>query len=121
MRPAHHAPLGRATLSHRTVPPRAYSFLVVMPLLWSGHRVSDGKAVLIPFTGIALPALLPEAKRWRIPSKTCTAASARRSNWVIGAHVLAAFWHHLVPATTPCGGCCRRASCRQFALPSISA
>ena len=95
--PAITPPLGRATafashLFHLAL----YAFLVVMPLLGLATAWSDGKAVLIPFTGIALPALLPENEALAHTLEDLHGSIGEAFYWVIGAHVLAAFWHHLV-------------------------
>ena len=73
-----------------------YAFLVVMPLLGLATAWSDGKAVMIPFTGIALPALLPENEALAHTLEDLHGSIGDAFYWVIGAHVLAALWHHLV-------------------------
>ena len=73
-----------------------YAFLAVMPLLGLATAWSDGKAVLIPFTGIALPALLPENEALAHTLEDLHGSIGGAFYWVIGAHVLAALWHHLV-------------------------
>ena len=72
-----------------------YAFLVVMPLLGLATAWSDGKAILIPFTDIALPALLPENESLAHTLEDLHARIGQVFYWVIGAHVLAALWHHL--------------------------
>lgn len=73
-----------------------YAFLVVMPLLGLATAWSDGRAVLVPFTGIALPALLPENAALAHTLEDLHGSIGEAFYWVIGAHVLAALWHHLV-------------------------
>ena len=95
--PAITPPLGRpiafvSALFHVAL----YAFLVVMPLLGLATAWSDGKAVLIPFTGIALPALLPENEALAHTLEDLHGSIGEAFYWVIGAHVLAALWHHLV-------------------------
>ena len=95
--PAITPPLGRpiafvSALFHVAL----YAFLVVMPLLGLATAWSDGKAVLIPFTGIALPALLPENEALAHTLEDLHGSIGEVFYWVIGAHVLAALWHHLV-------------------------
>jgi len=95
--PAITPPLGRpiafvSALFHVAL----YAFLVVMPLLGLATAWSDGKAVLIPFTGIALPALLHENEALAHTLEDLHGSIGEVFYWVIGAHVLAALWHHLV-------------------------
>ena len=73
-----------------------YLFFLVMPVLGLATAWSDGKAVLVPFTSIALPALLPvdEARAHLLEDLHGTIGEA--FYWVIGLHVLAALWHHVV-------------------------
>ena len=73
-----------------------YAFLVVMPLLGLATAWSDGKAVLVPFTSISLPALLPENEALAHTLEDLHGSIGEAFYWVIGAHVLAALWHHLV-------------------------
>lgn len=73
-----------------------YAFLVVMPLLGLATAWSDGKAVLIPFTDLALPALLPENEALAHTLEDLHGSIGEAFYWVIGAHVLAALWHHLI-------------------------
>lgn len=71
-----------------------YAFFIVMPLLGLATAWSDGKAVLIPFTGIALPALLPENEALAHSLEDLHGTIGEVFYWVIGLHVLAAIWHH---------------------------
>ena len=71
-----------------------YLFFLVMPLLGLATAWSDGKALLIPFTGIALPALLPENADLAHTLEDLHATIGEIFYWVIGAHVAAALWHH---------------------------
>lgn len=73
-----------------------YAFLVVMPLIGLATAWSDGKSVMIPLTGIALPALLPENEALAHTLEDLHGSIGEAFYWVIGAHVLAALWHHLV-------------------------
>ncbi|RZA15790.1 MAG: cytochrome b [Lysobacteraceae bacterium] len=95
--PAITPPLGRATaLASRLFHLALYAFLVVMPLLGLAAAWSDGKAVLIPFTGLALPALLPGNEALAHTLEDLHGSIGEAFYWVIGAHVLAALWHHLI-------------------------
>lgn len=71
-----------------------YAFFIVMPLLGLATAWSDGKSVLIPFTGIALPALLPENEALAHQLEDLHGSIGEAFYWVIGLHVLAALWHH---------------------------
>lgn len=71
-----------------------YLFLLVMPLLGLATAWSDGKELLIPFTGIALPALLPADETLAHTLEDLHGTIGEAFYWVIGAHVLAALWHH---------------------------
>lgn len=72
-----------------------YAFFLVMPVLGLATAWSDGKSVLIPFTGVALPALLPENEGVAHTLEDLHGTIGEVFYWVIGIHVLAALWHHL--------------------------
>ena len=89
-------PLGRSTaLASRVIHLALYAFLLVMPLLGLATAWTDGKAVLIPFTDFALPALLAENESLAHTLEDLHGTIGEAFYWVIGAHVLAALWHHL--------------------------
>lgn len=73
-----------------------YAFLVAMPLLGLATAWSDGRTLLIPFTSVAVPALLPENRALAHQLEDLHGTIGELFYWVIGAHVLAALWHHLV-------------------------
>ena len=73
-----------------------YLFFLVQPMLGLATAWTDGKAVLIPFTGIALPALLAENKALAHTLEDLHGTIGDVFYWVIGIHVLAALWHHLM-------------------------
>lgn len=73
-----------------------YLFFVVQPLLGLATAWSDGKAVLLPFTGIALPALLPENEALAHRLEDLHRTIGELFYWVIGAHIAASLWHHLL-------------------------
>jgi cytochrome b561 len=73
-----------------------YLFFLVQPLLGLATLWSDGKAVLIPFTRIPLPALLPLNKPLAHTLEDLHVTVGDVFYWVIGLHVLAALWHHLM-------------------------
>lgn len=71
-----------------------YAFLVVMPLLGLATAWSDGKALYLPFTDIAVPALLPQDKALAAQLEELHGSIGEFFYWVIGLHVLAALYHH---------------------------
>ncbi len=73
-----------------------YLFFLVQPMLGLATAWSDGKAVRIPFIDIALPALLPLNRDLAHTLEDLHGNIGQVFYWVIGLHVLAALWHHLV-------------------------
>lgn len=73
-----------------------YLFFFVQPLLGLATAWSDGKQLLLPFTGIALPALLPENRALAHTLEDLHGTVGDVFYWVIGLHIVAALWHHLV-------------------------
>jgi cytochrome b561 len=73
-----------------------YAFLVAMPLLGLATAWSDGKVLQVPFTDLAVPALLPENDALAEQLQELHETIGELFYWVIGAHVLAALWHHFV-------------------------
>lgn len=73
-----------------------YLFFLVMPMLGLATAWSDGKAVLVPFTSVALPALLPLNRNLAHTLEYLHGTIGNIFYWVIGLHILAALWHHLV-------------------------
>ncbi|WP_411833808.1 cytochrome b [Pseudoxanthomonas mexicana] len=71
-----------------------YAFFIVMPLLGLATAWSDGKQVLVPFTGVALPALLPGNEALAHTLEDLHGRIGEIFYWIIGLHVLAAIWHH---------------------------
>ena len=67
-----------------------------MPLLGMATAWTDGKAVMLPFTDIALPALLAEDKDLAHQLEDLHGSIGEAFYWVIGLHVLAALYHHWV-------------------------
>ncbi|WP_306581951.1 cytochrome b [Dokdonella sp.] len=80
----------------KTVHLLLYAFFIVMPVLGIMTAWSDGKQVLIPFTGVALPALMPVDKPLAHSLEDLHGAIGTAFYWVIGLHVLAAIWHHRI-------------------------
>ena len=73
-----------------------YAFLVVQPVLGVMTAWTDGKRVMIPFTDAALPALMAPDPALAQQLEDLHVAIGSAFYWVIGAHVLAALWHHFV-------------------------
>lgn len=90
-------PLGRGTaLAAKAIHGALYAFLIIMPVLGLATAWTDGKQVLIPFTAVALPALLAPNEGWAHSLEDLHGAIGEAFYWVIGAHVVAAFWHHWI-------------------------
>lgn len=71
-----------------------YAFFIVMPILGAMTVWMDGKQVLLPFTDIALPGLLPVDKDQAETLEDIHKTIGHVFYWVIGIHILAALWHH---------------------------
>lgn len=73
-----------------------YAFLVAMPLLGLLTAWTTGKQLLLPFTDIALPALLAPDEALGEQLEDLHGSIGEAFYWVIGLHVLAALYHHFV-------------------------
>jgi cytochrome b561 len=73
-----------------------YAFFIVMPLLGLATAWTDGKSLLLPFTGLALPALLPADEALAHTLEDVHGFIGSTFYWIIGLHVLASAYHHLV-------------------------
>lgn len=73
-----------------------YAFLVIQPLLGLATAWADGKAVLLPLTTIALPALLGADESLAQQLEDLHGLVGEVFYWVIGAHVLASAYHHFL-------------------------
>ena len=71
-----------------------YAFVVVMPLLGLATAWSSGRAVMLPFTGIALPSLLPVDKALGHQLEDLHGTIGNVFYWIIGLHIVAALYHH---------------------------
>ena len=90
-------PLDRwSALGAKAIHVALYAFFIVMPLLGMATAWTDGKAVMLPFTDIALPALLAEDKDLAHQLEDLHGSIGEAFYWVIGLHVLAALYHHFV-------------------------
>ncbi len=73
-----------------------YAFLVAMPVLGLLTAWTDGKVLLLPFTDIALPALLAPDEALGERLEELHGSIGEAFYWVIGLHVLAAAYHHYI-------------------------
>ena len=73
-----------------------YAFFIVMPILGMMTAWTDGKSLIIPFTDIALPALMAENEALAHQLEDLHGQIGDIFYWVIGFHVLAALYHHFV-------------------------
>jgi superoxide oxidase len=73
-----------------------YAFFIVMPLLGLATAWTDGKQVFIPFTQVALPALLAENEALAHTLEDLHGDIGEIFYWVIGFHIAAALYHHFV-------------------------
>lgn len=73
-----------------------YAFFIVMPILGMMTAWTDGKEILIPFTDIALPALMAENKDLAHQLEELHHDIGEAFYWVIGFHIVAALYHHFI-------------------------
>ena len=73
-----------------------YAFFIVMPILGMMTAWTDGKTLYLPFTDIALPALMAENENLAHQLEEWHHDIGEAFYWVIGLHVLAALYHHFV-------------------------
>lgn len=71
-----------------------YAFFIVMPILGLMTVWTDGKLLYVPFTGIALPALMAENKDLAHQLEDLHGSIGEAFYWVIGLHIVAALYHH---------------------------
>ncbi|HOV97219.1 MAG TPA: cytochrome b [Thermomonas sp.] len=94
--PAITPPLDRfSAMASKVMHVALYAFFIVMPLLGLATAWTDGKEIFIPFTHTALPALLAENEALAHQLEDLHGTIGEVFYWVIGAHVLAALWHHV--------------------------
>jgi cytochrome b561 len=89
-----HAPRLQA-LSSALVHVALLLFVVVQPLLGMAAMWAEGHAVPVPFTTLALPAPFPMGG-WGEAAEDAHEVVGNVFYAVIGLHVLAALWHHVV-------------------------
>ena len=73
-----------------------YAFFIVMPVLGFLTAGFDGKSVMIPFTDMSLPSLVSENKDLAHQLEDLHGQIGEIFYWVIGFHVFAALYHHIV-------------------------
>lgn len=73
-----------------------YAFFFVMPVLGIATAWTDEKILYLPFTDIALPALLAPNEVLAHSLEDLHKAIGKAFYYVIGFHVLAAIYHHFV-------------------------
>jgi len=79
-----------AKLSHIVL----YAFMIVQPLLGVVLTQAGERAIGIPFTDLSLPVLIGPDKVLHEQAEDLHVWLGKAFYFVIGAHVLAAFWHH---------------------------
>lgn len=73
-----------------------YAFLIVMPVLGLMTVWTEGKTLFIPFTDIALPALMAENEELGHQLEELHHDIGEAFYWVFGFHILAALYHHVI-------------------------
>lgn len=73
-----------------------YAFFIVMPILGLLTANFDGKVIYLPFTQIALPAIVGENEALAHQLEDLHGQIGEIFYWVIGFHVFAALYHHVV-------------------------
>ena len=73
-----------------------YAFLLAMPVLGLLTAWTDGRTLFVPFTQIGIPALVGEHEDLAHQLEDLHGAIGEIFYWVIGAHILAALYHHFV-------------------------
>jgi cytochrome b561 len=73
-----------------------YALLLVQPLLGLATAWVDGKQLLIPFTQVAIPALLAPDEALAHQLEDIHKLIGTAFYWLIGLHVAAALYHHFI-------------------------
>lgn len=73
-----------------------YAFLFAQPLLGLVTVWTDGKAIMLPFIGIELPALLAQNEELAHQLEDLHKLIANLFYFLVGLHVLAALYHHFI-------------------------
>ncbi len=73
-----------------------YAFFIAMPIMGVSTAWLDGKSVFLPFTDIALPALLAPNEVWAKTMEDLHGQVGEIFYWIIGFHIAAAIYHHFI-------------------------
>ena len=73
-----------------------YVFLFAQPLLGIGTAWTDGKAIMLPFTGIELPALLAANEELAHQLEDIHKTAANVFYYLVGLHIIVALYHHFI-------------------------
>ena len=73
-----------------------YAMLLAQPVLGLMTAWTDGKEIFIPFTSVALPALLAPSESLAHQFEDLHELVGTAFYWVVGLHVVAALYHHFV-------------------------
>ena len=73
-----------------------YAMLVVQPMLGLATAWADGKQLLVPFTSVAVPALIAANADLAHQLEDLHELVGTGFYWVVGLHVLATLYHHFV-------------------------
>ncbi len=90
------APGRLATLAARSTHLALYAFLLAQPVLGILQVNLEGDAVTLPWLGWSLPMLVHADHAWSERVGELHEVLGEIFYWVIGLHVAAALWHHLV-------------------------
>ncbi len=73
-----------------------YAFLLVQPVMGLMTAWTDGKQVMLPFIGVALPALMAPNAELAHQLEDLHDTIGTAFYWIIGFHILAGIYHHFV-------------------------
>ena len=73
-----------------------YAMLLAQPVLGLMTAWTDGKEIFIPFTGVALPALMAPSESLAHQFEDLHELVGEAFYWVVGLHVVAALYHHFL-------------------------
>ena len=73
-----------------------YAFLIAMPVLGLLTAWADGKRLYLPFSQIAMPALMAADPGLAERLEDLHGGIGEFFYWVLGLHVLAALYHHII-------------------------
>ena len=73
-----------------------YAFLLVQPVMGLMTAWTDGKQVMLPFVGVALPQLMAADPELGHQLEELHGTIGTVFYWIIGLHILAALYHHFL-------------------------